>query len=53
MRTIIGWGSASIAGSAAWWLGRHVGLWLAIILSAIASGAGLYYGYRWFDQNLK
>jgi hypothetical protein len=53
MRTILGWGSASICGAIGWWLGRHIGVVVAVILSAIASGTGLYYGYRWFDQNLK
>ena len=52
MRGIIGWLAASIFGAAGWWLGAHVGLVTAVIVSAIASGAGLYYGFRWFDQNL-
>ena len=53
MRTILGWGTASLLGSIAWWLGAHVGLGTAVILSAVASGVGLYYGFRWFDENLK
>ena len=53
MRTILGWGTASLLGSIAWWLGAHIGLGTAVILSAIASGFGLYIGFRWFDQNLK
>ena len=53
MRTIIGWLSASILGAVGWWLGAYVGLITAVVVSAIAGGAGLYYGYRWFDQNLK
>ena len=53
MRTIIGWLSASILGAAGWWLGAYVGLITAVVMSAITGGAGLYYGYRWFDQNLK
>ena len=52
MRGIIGWLAASIFGAVGWWLGAHVGLVTAVIVSAIAGGAGLYYGFRWFDQNL-
>jgi hypothetical protein len=53
MRNIIGWLGATILSAAGWWLGAHVGLLTAVILSSIAGGAGLYYGFRWFDQNLK
>ncbi|HSD74730.1 MAG TPA: hypothetical protein VLB75_08160 [Steroidobacteraceae bacterium] len=53
MRTIIGWLCASILGWAGWWLGAHVALGVAVLLSAMAGAAGLYFGYRWFDQNLR
>ena len=53
MRGIIGWLSAFLAGSAGWWLGAHVGFGTAVVLSAFAGGAGLYFGHRWFDANLK
>ncbi len=53
MRTIIGWLAATVAGAAGWWLGERVGLITAVVASALAGGVGLYYGYRWFDQNLK
>ncbi len=53
MRTLIGWLTAFIAGSAGWWLGSKVGLGTAVVLGAVATGVGLYAGYRWFDQNLK
>jgi hypothetical protein len=53
MRTIIGWLTASIVGSAGWWLGAKVGLGTAVVFGAVAAGVGLYAGYRWFDQNLK
>jgi hypothetical protein len=52
MRTIIGGLGAFIFGWAGWWLGAHLALWGAVILSAIGGGVGLYYGYRWFDENL-
>jgi hypothetical protein len=53
VRGMIGWLSAFLAGSAGWWLGTQVGLGAAVVLGAVAGGAGLYAGYRWFDTNLK
>jgi hypothetical protein len=53
VRALIGWLSALLAGSAGWWLGAKVGLGVAVVLGAVAGGAGLYAGYRWFDTNLK
>ena len=53
MRTIIGWLAATIFGAAGWWLGERVGLITAVVISGLAGGVGLYYGYRWFDRNLK
>jgi hypothetical protein len=53
MRALIGWLTAFIAGSAGWWLGAKVGPGTAVVLGAVATGVGLYAGYRWFDQNLK
>jgi hypothetical protein len=53
VRFILGSLGAFLAGSAGWWLGSKVGFGTALILSVVASGAGMYAGYRWFDQNLK
>lgn len=53
MRGMIGWLAAFLVGSAGWWLGAKVGLGTAVVLGAVASGVGLYVGYRWFDRNLK
>jgi hypothetical protein len=53
MRGIIGWLSAFIVGSVGWWLGAKVGLGAAVILGSVGTGVGLYYGRRWFDQNLR
>jgi len=53
VRGAIGWLAAFLAGSAGWWLGAKVGLGSAVLLGAVASGVGLYSGYRWFDDNLK
>jgi len=53
VRTIIGWLAAFLASSLGWWLGGHVGLATAVFASAVLGAVGLYYGYRWFDDNLK
>lgn len=53
MRNIIGWTAASLGGALGWWLGAFSGLPLAVLVSAITGAVGLYYGYRWFDENLK
>ena len=53
MRNIIGWGGASVCGAVGWWLGAYAGLFAAVVVSALTGAVGLYYGYRWFDQNLK
>jgi hypothetical protein len=53
LRAIIGWGCASLLGALGWWLGEQLNLGAAVILGAVASGVGLYYGYKWFDNNLR
>lgn len=53
VRRLIGWLAAFLAGSAGWWLGAKVGVGTAVVLGAVAGGAGMYAGYRWFDANLK
>ena len=53
MRSLIGWLAACLLGSLGWWLGAKVGPGTGLLLGAIASSAGLWAGYRWFDQNLR
>jgi hypothetical protein len=53
MRNIIGWTGAWICGAVGWWLGGYAGLAVAVVASALTGAAGLYFGYRWFDQYLK
>lgn len=53
MRAIIGSLAAFLAGTAGWWLGAKVGFATAVIVSVVAAGVGLYYGHRWFDENLR
>jgi hypothetical protein len=52
MRAIIGWGTAFLCSGVGWWLGEKLGLAMAVIVSSIAGGVGLYFGNRWFDDNL-
>ena len=53
MRNLIGWLCAWMLGALGWWLGAKLGLLTAVLSSAVAGAAGLYLGYRWFDDNLK
>jgi hypothetical protein len=53
MRLIIGWGGAWLLGAVGWWLGDKMNLGFAVILSSVAGAVGLYYGFKWFDDNLK
>jgi hypothetical protein len=53
MRSLIGWLAACLFSGVGWWLGRHVGLMTAVIVSSVAGSIGLYAGFRWFDQNLR
>jgi hypothetical protein len=52
MRGIIGCGCASLLGAFGWWLGDEINVGVAVLLGAVASGIGLYYGQKWFDNNL-
>jgi hypothetical protein len=49
---ILGALAATIAGSAGWWLGNFLGFPAAVLCSIVASVFGLYWGRRWFDDNL-
>lgn len=53
MRAVIGSLAAFLAASAGWWLGAKVGFATGVMASVVAGGVGLYYGNRWFDDNLR
>lgn len=53
MRLLIGGLAAFLAGYAGWWLGSKIGFGTGVMLSVVASGVGMYAGYRWFDRNLR
>ena len=50
MRAIFATLGTFLLGSIGWAIGQYVGLGTAVVLSAIGSGAGLYYGRKLFDE---
>jgi hypothetical protein len=40
-------------GGIGWWLGSLHGLTLAVVLSGIGSGVGLYYARKWLSDYLE
>ncbi len=52
MRNLLGWTCATVAGAVGWWVGAKVGLMTAVVGSAVATGVGLYLGWRLADRML-
>jgi hypothetical protein len=50
MRGIFASLGAFLLGSIGWAAGQLVGLMTAVVLGAIGSGAGVYYGRKLFDE---
>ena len=50
MRGILSTLGVCLLGSIGWAIGMWVGIGTAVVLSAIGSGVGLYYGRKLFDQ---
>lgn len=50
MRGIISTLGIFVIGSIGWAIGMWVGIGTAVVLSAIGSGVGLYYGRKLFDE---
>jgi hypothetical protein len=50
MRGIFATLGTFLAGSLGWAIGQRMGLVTAVILSAVGSGVGLYWGRRLFDE---
>ena len=50
MRGIFATLGTVLAGSVGWAVGQLVGLGTAVVLSAIGSGVGIYYGRKLFDE---
>ncbi len=53
MRGLFGFIGAFVLGWAGWWLGALWALPAAVLLGAIGSGVGLYWGRRLFQQWLE
>jgi hypothetical protein len=51
MRKLLGWIGATVAGALGWWAGARVGVMTAAVVSAVATGAGLYAGW-WAAERL-
>lgn len=49
MKGILGYVGLSVGSALGWWLGSLHGITLAVILSAVGSGVGLFYT-RWLCQ---
>ncbi len=43
---------SAIGGAVGWWLGNFVGLYTAVSLSAVGTGAGVYYARKWAKEYL-
>lgn len=50
MRGIFATLGTFLVGAVGWAVGQRIGLGTAVVLSAIGSGVGLYWGRRLFDE---
>lgn len=46
IENVLGFVGATLLGAVGWWIGDHVGLMTAFIVSTVATGVGLYAGRR-------
>jgi hypothetical protein len=49
MTRLFGLVGATMGSAFGWWLGEHVGLMTAFLISTVETGAGLYFGRRVAD----
>jgi len=50
---MLGFLGMSVGGALGWWLGEFQSITLAVILSGIGSGLGLYYTRKWASDYLE
>ncbi len=50
MKKVLGFLGATVGGGIGWWLGAHVGIMTAFMLSMVGTGAGIYAGARVADH---
>ena len=52
MRFIMSATGATLLGSIGWAVGAHLNLFFAVVLGAVGSGYGFYWGRKLFDEYL-
>ena len=50
MKKLLGFAGGLVLSSIGWWLGSLVGIMTAVMISAIGTGVGIYYGRRLADH---
>jgi len=53
MKGMIGFFGMTVGSALGWWLGAFQSITLAVVLSAIGSGIGLYYARKWAQDYLE
>ncbi len=43
-------GSCSVGSWAGWWLGSQENIWMALLLSALGAGIGIYFGRKFMNE---
>jgi len=46
MKRLLGFIGATVGSAIGWWLGAHVGLGTAVVVSSVGTGVGLWVGMR-------
>lgn len=49
MTKLLGMVGSFLGSSAGWWVGAHIGITTAVMVSAVGTGAGLFAGRRLAD----
>lgn len=50
LRAFLGFLASALFSAFGWWLGAQVDVALAVVLSAVGAGVGLYWGRRFYDE---
>lgn len=53
MKGLLGFVGMNVGGALGWYLGALHSITLAVVLSAVASGLGLYYVRKWAEDYLE
>jgi hypothetical protein len=46
LKKILGFVGATVGSAVGWWLGAHIGIMTAFMVSTVGTGAGIYAGIR-------